>query len=248
MIGIVGRRREQDVPRIARRADEARHVAQETLREIGEAQLLEILHLAANDALVHRFVERNERLLEELAQALSYEELRQMILQLAHAMLREKLDRGLDLRGQRRRLVHCEAEHRLQRRVGERHDRACTPAFGQELLDELEACDLIGRIHPVSECVAQRHRKAVSALPHVELLAAQAGDADHFTDVQRAPRVAGAFLNVHGCERRLAAAGRCLDENAHASIPVRTLLGSAEAVTHKYSLRGRPSHPPRAPV
>src|SRR4029078_12637648 len=89
LVGIVGRRREQDVPRVARRTDEARHVAQETLREVRETQLLEVLHLAAHDALVHRFVERNQGLLEELAQALADQELRQVVLQLAYAVLRE---------------------------------------------------------------------------------------------------------------------------------------------------------------
>ena len=83
LVGIVGRRREQDVPRVARRTDEARHVAQQALREVGEAQLLEVLHVAAHDALVHRFVERNERLLEELAQALADQELRQVVLHFA---------------------------------------------------------------------------------------------------------------------------------------------------------------------
>ena len=85
------------MPRIARRTDEPRHVAQQALREIGEAQLLEVLHLAAHDALVHRFVERNERLLEELAHPLPDQQLRQMVLQLADAVLREQLDGGLDL-------------------------------------------------------------------------------------------------------------------------------------------------------
>jgi hypothetical protein len=39
--------------------DKTRHVAQQPLREVGEAQLLEILHFAADHALVHRLVQRN---------------------------------------------------------------------------------------------------------------------------------------------------------------------------------------------
>ena len=74
--------------RVARRTDEPRHVAQQPLREVGEAQLLEVLHFAADDALVHRLVERDERRLEKLAEPLADEELRQMVLHLADAMLR----------------------------------------------------------------------------------------------------------------------------------------------------------------
>ena len=96
--GIVRRRREQDLPRIARRTDQARHVAQQALREIGEAQLLEVLHFAAHDALVHGLVQRDQRLLEELAQALADEQLGQVVLQLADAMLRKELHGVLDLR------------------------------------------------------------------------------------------------------------------------------------------------------
>src|SRR5207249_62263 len=85
LIGIVGGRGEQDLPSVARRAHQSRDIAQQTLREIGETQLLEILHFAAHDALVHRFVERDEGLLQETAQALADEKLRQVILQLAHS-------------------------------------------------------------------------------------------------------------------------------------------------------------------
>ena len=56
LIGIVGWSGEQDLPRVARRTDEPRHVAQEPLREIGKTKLLEILHLATDDALMHRFI------------------------------------------------------------------------------------------------------------------------------------------------------------------------------------------------
>jgi hypothetical protein len=84
--------------------------------------------------------------------------------------------------------------------------------------------------------------EAVSALPHVELLAAQAGDADHFTNVQRAARVAGAFLHIHGASvgsrRRVGALMRMPMRH-----PVRK-VSDLEAVTHKYSC-GSPSSPAR---
>ena len=175
LVGIVGRRREQDLPRIARRTDEPRHVAQQPLREVGEAQLLEVLHLAAHDALVHRLVQRNQRRARGTCAAPG----RPAASTGGSASRRsrccaEQLDRGLDLVRQRRRRVDGEAQHRLQRRFGERHDGAGAPAFRQQLLDELEPRDLVGRIDAIAERVAQRRGKAVAALPHVELLAAQA--------------------------------------------------------------------------
>src|SRR5215475_10978011 len=109
-----------------------------------------------------------------------------MILQLADTMLGEKLDRGLDLARQWNRILDGDAQHRLQRRFRERDDRTGAPALGEKLLDELEPSDLIGRIHAVTEAVTRRVRETVAALPHVELLAAQPGDANHLTDMQRA--------------------------------------------------------------
>ena len=87
-------------------------------------------------------------------------------------MLREELDGSLDFTGQRRRVLDREAQHRLQHRLGQRHDGSCPPALRKELLDELESCDLVRRIDPIAEAIAQRRRKAVPSLPHVELLAA----------------------------------------------------------------------------
>ena len=52
-----------------------------------------------------------------------------MILQFADAMLAKKLDRGLDLAGQRRRILDRDAEHRLQGRVRERYNGTSAPAF-----------------------------------------------------------------------------------------------------------------------
>ena len=76
LIRIVRRRRQQHLVRIARRTCETAALAQQALREIAEAQFLECLHFAAHDALVHRLVQWNQRLLEKLAQALRAEQLR----------------------------------------------------------------------------------------------------------------------------------------------------------------------------
>ncbi len=186
LVRIVRRRGKQQLARVARRPHEPRHVAQQPLREVGEAQFLVGLHFAAHDPLVHRLVERNQRLLEELAQPLADQQLRQMILQLADAVLAEQPHRIGDFRRERRRLRDGQPDHRLQRRVGERDDRARAPPLGQQLLDQLEARDLVGRIHAIAERIAQRRGKAVAALPHVELLAAQPRDAHDLADVQRA--------------------------------------------------------------
>jgi hypothetical protein len=103
----------------------------------------------------------------------------------------------------------------LQHRLGQRHDGAGAPAFGKELLDELEPRNLVRRIDAVAEAIAQRRRKFVAALPHVELLAAQAGDSDDLPNVQRVARVArsgGHFGHLH---RRLAPSGRRSYQDAH---------------------------------
>ena len=78
---------------------------------------------------MHRLVQRNQRLLQEAPQALPDQKFGQMVLQFADAMLPKKLDRSLDLAGQRCRILDRDAEHRLQRRVGEWHDCAGAPAF-----------------------------------------------------------------------------------------------------------------------
>ncbi len=90
----------------------------------------------------------------------------------------------VDVVRQLRRARHRQAEHRLQRRLRERDDRAGPPALGQQLLDQLQAGDLVGRVDAIAIGVAQRRRKSIPPLPHVELLAAQAGHAHHFADVQ----------------------------------------------------------------
>jgi hypothetical protein len=119
------------MPRIARRPYQPRDVTQQPLRAIGEAQLLKILHFPADDALVHRFVQWNQRLLEEAPQALSDQQLGQVVLQLADAVLAEQGDRSLDFVGKRGRCVDRDAQHRLQRRFGQRHDGPGAPALGQ---------------------------------------------------------------------------------------------------------------------
>src|SRR5438105_14930725 len=99
-------------------------------------------------------------------------------------MLGKKLDRGLDFRRQRQGILDGDAEHRLQRRFRQRNNRARTPAFGQQLLDDLEPRDLIGRIVAVAESIACRIRKPVAWLPRVQLAASEAGDSYHLTEVQ----------------------------------------------------------------
>ena len=134
--------------------------------------------------LVHRLVQRNQRLLQKAPEPLADQQLRQVVLQFADAMLCQKLDRGLDFRRQRQGILDGDAQHRLQRRFRQRNNRARTPAFGQQLLDDLEPRDLIGRIDAVTESVACRIRKPVASLPHVQLFASEAGDSYHLTDVQ----------------------------------------------------------------
>ena len=116
----------------------------------------------------------------------------------------------VDVVRQRRRPTTGEAQHRLQRRLGERHDSAGAPAFGQQLLDELQPGNLVGRIDAIAAGVAQRSRETVAALPHVELFAAQAGHPHDLAYVQRIARITrghGSFRQLH---RRLASARRVL--------------------------------------
>ena len=94
-----------------------------------------------------------------------------MLLQIAGAMRREHPDRRFDFGRQRRRLFDGQAEHRLERGVGERHHCAGAPAFRQQLLDQAQPRDLIWRINTIAECIAERRGKAIASLPHVELLA-----------------------------------------------------------------------------
>jgi hypothetical protein len=129
LVRIVGRCREEHVLRLALRANEPGYVAEEALDEIAETQLLEILHLAPHDPFVHGFIERNQRGLEELCASPARQQFGKVILQLAHPMLREELDGGLDFTGQRRRVLDREAQHRLQHRLGQRHDGSCPPAL-----------------------------------------------------------------------------------------------------------------------
>jgi len=147
-------------------------------------QFLEILHLATYHALVHCFVERYQGLLEEAAQALPHEELREMVLQFTHSMLTEEPHRCLDFAWKRHRVLDRDAEHRLKRRLGERNDRPRAPALGEQLFDQLEPRNLIRGIDTIAEAVARWVRKTVTSLPHVELFSPQTGDADHLADVQ----------------------------------------------------------------
>ena len=163
-----------------------------------------------------RFVEWNERLFEEPAQPLSDEKLRQMVLQLAHAMLAEQLHCGLDFGWQGRGIFDRDTQHRLQRRIGERHHRACPPSLRQELLDQLEARNLVRRIDAIAESVARRIGKAIPALPHVKLLTPQAGDSHDLADVQGG---AGVDAGRRGDQRRvvIATARWRLDQDTHES-------------------------------
>ena len=79
---------------------------------------------------MHGLVERDERLLQKLSQPLADTQLGQMILQVASPMFAKKLDRRLDLAGERRGIFYRDAKHRLQCGFGERYDRPRTPAFG----------------------------------------------------------------------------------------------------------------------
>jgi len=68
----------------------------------------------------------------------------------------------IDIVGQFRRTDDHQPEHRLQRRLGERHDRAGTPPFRQQLLDQLEPPHLIVRIDAIAVGIALRRREAVA--------------------------------------------------------------------------------------
>src|SRR6266404_2092939 len=214
LVGIVRRCCEQDLSCVPSGSHKPRDVAQKPLREVGESQLLEILHLAAHYALVHRLVQWNQRLLQEAPQALPDQKLGEVVLQFADTMLAKKADRGLDLAGQRHRILDRDAEHRLQRRVGERYDCAGAPALGQQLLDQLEPRDLVGRIYAVAEAVARGIGKAVPPLPHVELLAAQTRNTYNLADMQGAARIGAGGWNDDRVAR-VAPTRRRLDQDAH---------------------------------
>jgi len=90
------------------------------------------------------------------------------------------------------------------------------------VLDQLEPRDLVGGIHAVPERIAQRRREAISALPHVELLAAEPGDAHDLANVQRACRLASGnsrrrIRRHSGC---ILAPRRRLDEDSHCLLPL----------------------------
>ena len=133
---------------------------------------------------MHGLVERKERLFEKLAQPLGHQQAGQVVLQLADLMPGEQIQRRLDIVGQPSRGDYGEAQHRLQRRFGQWHDRPRAPAFGQQLLDELEAGNLIVRVDAIAVGVASRRGESVAPMPHVELLAAQFGNPHDFADVQ----------------------------------------------------------------
>ena len=101
------------MPCVPRRPYQPRHVAQKALREISEAQFLEILHVAPHHAFMHGFVEWDERLLEKAAETLSNQQLRQVVLQLPDAMLPQEFHRRLDFAGQGHRVFDGNAHHRL---------------------------------------------------------------------------------------------------------------------------------------
>ena len=107
-----------------------------------------------------------------------------MVLQFADAVLGQKLDRGFDFQRQRQRILDGDAQHRLQRRFRQRNHGSGTPAFRQQLLDDLEPRNLIGRIDAIAESIACRIREPIATLPHVELFASQTGDSYNLTDVQ----------------------------------------------------------------
>ena len=173
------------------------------------------MHLAAHHLLVHGLVQGNQRLLEEPAQPLARQQLGKMVLQLGHPVRRQETNRRFDFHRQRHRRLDGEPEHRLQRRIGERHDRAGAPAFGQQLLDQAQARDLVGWIYAIAERVAERRGKAVAALPHVQLLAPQSRDADDFADVQGIDGLTAVVQRRDSGVRAFAAARRCFNQNAH---------------------------------
>ena len=182
-----------------------------------------VLHFAADDALVHRLVERDQRLLEELAQALADQQLRQVVLHFADAVLAEQLDRGLDISAgsgagssTASPSIDCSAVSASGTTAPARQpsDSSC--------LISLRRATWSGGIDAIAERVAQRRRETVAALPHVELLAPQSGDADDFADVKRARGLARGRRSrrIRRHTGRILAPRRCLDEDSHVPLPL----------------------------
>ena len=221
LVRVVRRRRQQHLTRIACRSARTRFTKQ-PLCEIREPQFLERLHLAAHDSLMHRFIQRNQRLLQKLSHSLRREQLRQMLLKIERAMRSEHPHRRFDFRRQRRGLLDRQAQHRLQRRVRERHHCAGAPSFRQQLFDQTQPRNLIGWVHSITKRVAERRWKTITPLPHVELLASQARDANDFTDMERRGSISIFRQHVHW-RRAFASSRRRLDEDAHLCLPLRVV-------------------------